>query len=98
MIDAEQTYFQPAIDNTITDLQVRSTSPSSSTHLPLTDTQVLMPLPNLQRRYNREYPAVFGTYQCYLKDAHTRLKDDMGRAKRHNYHFAAKLVGGEKSR
>jgi len=45
-----------------------------------------------QHKYNKEYPAIFGTYQLYLKDALGRLKDDMDRASRQNYHFAAKLV------
>jgi proline dehydrogenase len=48
----------------------------------------------LQKRYNREYPAIFGTYQCYLKDSTGRFQDDMDRARRQGYHFAAKLVRG----
>lgn len=47
----------------------------------------------VQRRYNKEYPVIFNTYQCYLKDSLGRLRTDMDRAQRHGYHFAAKLVG-----
>jgi proline dehydrogenase len=39
MVDAEQTYFQPAID-----------------HMVL----------NLQKKFNRDFPAIYNTYQCYL--------------------------------
>jgi len=67
MIDAEQSYFQPAIDNTVLDLQ---------------------------RRYNKEFPAIFNTYQCYLKDSMGRLTIDLERAKKEDFYWAAKLVRG----
>ena len=67
MVDAEQTYFQPAIDNCVVDLQ---------------------------RRFNREEPVVFNTYQCYLRDAERRLADDLRGADVEGYKFAAKLVRG----
>ena len=67
MIDAEHTYFQPAIDNITTDLS---------------------------RKYNRDYPVIFSTYQMYLKDSSHRLEMDVERAKKCNYCFAAKLVRG----
>jgi proline dehydrogenase len=69
MIDAEHTYFQPAIDNITNELS---------------------------KKYNKSgtFPAIFSTYQMYLKDSYHRLITDMDRAKKGNYKFAAKLVRG----
>lgn len=67
MIDAEHTYFQPAIDHT--------------THV-------------LSLSYNRASPIIFSTYQAYLKGSYERMAEDMERARREGYVFAAKLVRG----
>jgi len=67
MVDAEQTYFQPAID-----------------HLVL----------HLQRKYNREFPVIYNTYQSYLKDSYSRIELDLARARKERFFFAAKLVRG----
>ena len=67
MVDAEQSFFQPAIDSLVLELMAK---------------------------HNRERFVVYTTIQCYLKDAATRLQDDMDRAKRQGYYFAAKLVRG----
>jgi len=67
MVDAEQTYFQPAIDHLVLDLQ---------------------------RKFNRKFPTIFNTYQCYLKDSYDRVATDLIRAKREGYYFAAKIVRG----
>eukprot|EP00879_Flechtneria_rotunda_P002759 GHRR01002968.1.p1 GENE.GHRR01002968.1~~GHRR01002968.1.p1 ORF type:complete len:566 (+),score=216.84 GHRR01002968.1:798-2495(+) len=67
MIDAEHTYFQPAIDHT--------------THV-------------LSLTHNRSEPVIFNTYQAYLKGSRQRLAEDMERARREGYVFAAKLVRG----
>jgi len=48
----------------------------------------------LQRKFNTEYPAVFGTYQCYLVDCASRLDTDLERARREGFHLGAKLVRG----
>lgn len=66
-IDAEHSYFQPAIDNLTVDLQ---------------------------KRYNTTYPAVYGTYQMYLKNSRNRLFTDLERARKGNYKFALKVVRG----
>mmetsp|Transcript_101267 Transcript_101267/g.198742 ORF Transcript_101267/g.198742 Transcript_101267/m.198742 type:complete len:534 (+) Transcript_101267:33-1634(+) len=67
MIDAEHSYFQPAIDNIAT---------------------------YLMKKYNGERATIFSTYQMYMVDSHSRLLDDIARAKQGNYHFACKLVRG----
>ena len=67
MIDAEHSYFQPAIDNITT---------------------------GLARKYNKNYPVIFNTYQMYLKDSIDRLRFDIEVSKRENFKFAAKLVRG----
>ena len=53
---------------------------------------------DLQRTYNacsdQDFPIVYNTYQCYLKDAAERLRADVQRSERYDYHFGAKLVRG----
>ncbi|MEW5306013.1 MAG: hypothetical protein WDW36_008518 [Sanguina aurantia] len=68
MVDAEHSYFQPAIDHFVT---------------------------RLMRKHNTQGPAVvFNTYQAYTKDCEQRVRNDMCRAQREGYTFAAKLVRG----
>eukprot|EP00965_Chrysotila_dentata_P204919 6182640-Pleurochrysis_carterae.AAC.1 len=53
MVDAEQTYFQPAIDHAVL---------------------------HLQRKYNTQFPAVFGTYQaCKRTSADAALSAELDR-------------------
>jgi len=56
MVDAEHTYFQPAID-----------------HFAL----------HLQRKFNKTFPVIYTTYQCYLVDSYSRVILDQERAKRY---------------
>ncbi|CAM9487469.1 unnamed protein product [Ascophyllum nodosum] len=67
MIDAEQSWLQPAIENNV--------------H-------------GLQREFNRDFPTIFTTHQCYLKDSLEGLSKDLDRAAREGYHWAGKLVRG----
>jgi proline dehydrogenase len=57
----------------------------------------------LQRKHNSvdgdggnaaDFPIIYNTYQCYLKDAPQRLATDVERSERFQYHFGAKLVRG----
>jgi len=48
----------------------------------------------LQRQHNREFPSIYNTYQCYLKDSYHRVVIDLERAKREGFHFAGKVVRG----
>jgi proline dehydrogenase len=45
--------------------------------------------------YNKIYkgPVIFNTYQAYLKGSKEAVLEDMERARREKYIFAAKLVG-----
>jgi len=67
LVDAEHTYFQPAIDHMVV---------------------------HLMRKYNRDFPAIYNTYQCYLRDSYDRVTVDMERARREGFLFAAKIVRG----
>lgn len=67
MIDAEQTYMQPAID-----------------HMALL----------LQRKYNRDFPVIYNTYQCYLVSTRARVHLHMQIARQRRHIFACKLVRG----
>ena len=67
LVDAEQTYFQPAIDYFVR---------------------------KLQTEFNRGFPTIFNTYQCYLRDSKARVTADLEHANSAGYIFAGKLVRG----
>eukprot|EP00127_Corallochytrium_limacisporum_P005641 Clim_evm20s210 gene=Clim_evmTU20s210 len=48
----------------------------------------------LQQDYNRDFPLIFNTFQCYLTYSKKRLENDLERARREGWYFAAKLVRG----
>lgn len=78
MIDAEQTYFQPAIDDIALSLCQKFNEPLNT---PVTEGSLKSAL-------------VYNTYQMYLKDANDRLQADIERASRFGYIFGVKLVRG----
>jgi proline dehydrogenase len=53
---------------------------------------------DLQQTFNAttvtDKPIIYNTYQCYLKDSSERLRTDVERSDRFDYHFGAKLVRG----
>ncbi|KFP29846.1 hypothetical protein N325_04683, partial [Colius striatus] len=67
MVDAEQSYFQPAISRLTLEMQ---------------------------RRFNRDQPIIFNTYQCYLKEAYDNVAVDVELSRREGWHFGTKLVRG----
>lgn len=67
MIDAEQSYYQMAIDQFTREMQ---------------------------RKYNKTDPVVLNTYQAYMETAEARVLNDLRRAERENWVFAAKIVRG----
>jgi proline dehydrogenase len=79
MVDAEQTYFQPAIDHLVLHLQRKYNSKPSTT-------QGGKSIPS--------EPVIFNTYQCYLRDSHARVLLDLERSRREGFTFAAKIVRG----
>jgi proline dehydrogenase len=53
---------------------------------------------DLQQTFNAtsvtDKPIIYNTYQCYLTDSAERLRTDVERSDRFDYHFGAKLVRG----
>eukprot|EP00758_Cryptobia_borreli_P010522 Tbor_TRINITY_DN5575_c4_g2::TRINITY_DN5575_c4_g2_i2::g.13942::m.13942/K00318/PRODH; proline dehydrogenase len=48
----------------------------------------------LQREYNKSFPYVYNTYQCYLTYMPYRIDNDIARAKKENWVWAGKIVRG----
>jgi len=48
----------------------------------------------MQLKYNKTYPAVYNTYQAYLRRTPGKLREDLERCKREDIHFGGKLVRG----
>ena len=64
MVDAEQSYFQPAIH------RLKSVILASNKLSPRLTME-------LMRTYNTDRAIVFNTYQCYLKKAHKTITLDL---------------------
>ena len=74
MMDAEQTYFQPAVDDLVLGLCRRFNPRISSSE--------------------NAVPVVYNTYQMYLKNSLSRLKQDVHHSEASGYTFGVKLVRG----
>lgn len=48
----------------------------------------------MMRKYNKEQPIVYNTFQMYMTASLTKLKDALHNAVMHNYYLGAKLVRG----
>lgn len=116
MVDAEQTYLQPAIDAVGTSAMRQFNRPHSALwrapellHLDALETgskgSALWPYNPASTAATRNgrhgaqseepcYPAVYNTYQAYLRDCPSRVSLGMTRARRDGYLFGAKLVRG----
>ncbi|KAI8912352.1 FAD-linked oxidoreductase-like protein [Powellomyces hirtus] len=79
MVDAEQTYFQPAVDDVGLNLCKRFNNPIKTNNNSTTT------LPG---------PLFYNTYQLYLRDAYDRMVIDIERAERNKYAFGIKIVRG----
>ncbi|SGY62267.1 BQ5605_C007g04671 [Microbotryum silenes-dioicae] len=79
LIDAEQSWYQDAIDHLATLLALEFNAAPSTTA-----ESVLGP----------SSPIVYNTYQCYRRSTPERLAADMAFARAHNLSFGAKLVRG----
>ncbi len=83
MIDAEQTYFQPAISHAVINLQRKYNRCSCRD-----SSCAVFRRASAQRCLRRTFPVIFNTYQCYLKDSSQQVIDDLERAKREGFMFA----------
>lgn len=82
MVDAEQTYLQPAISKITIEMMKKF---------------ILLKVEGSSQkrcRYNKDRGNVFNTYQAYLKSALQNMEADMQVARREGWHFGAKLVRG----
>ncbi|XP_067033182.1 hydroxyproline dehydrogenase-like isoform X1 [Acropora muricata] len=48
----------------------------------------------LQVKYNKSYPWIYNTYQCYRKDTHDIVKANLKLMAKLGFHFGAKIVRG----
>lgn len=87
MIDAEQTYFQPAISRLVIEMMRRLVF---AFYLALTACDAK----ECCRRYNKETCVVYNTYQAYLRRCSAAVRVDLNLAAREDFYFGCKLVRG----
>ncbi|RHZ80582.1 hypothetical protein Glove_134g35 [Diversispora epigaea] len=91
LIDAEQTYFQPAIDFISMKLASKF---NKSNHQYSEEGKLEEKDEGGGGGGGKRDAIVFNTYQMYLKDSFSRLKRDLELSRRGNFVFASKLVRG----
>ncbi|RKO98642.1 hypothetical protein CXG81DRAFT_6783, partial [Caulochytrium protostelioides] len=87
MVDAEQSYFQMAIDDLALQMSelLNGATRADKAAAAADKVSAAAPFPG---------PVVYNTYQMYLKDAYVRLVQDVKTAERAGYNFGAKIVRG----
>lgn len=97
MVDAEQSYFQEAIDHVAMNLQTKFNKRSAADHAPTVynTCKWVQKFRTFFLWYLDLKPNFFSSAdQMYTKAAQRKLEIDVERAKRENFTFAAKLVRG----
>ncbi|CAG0893354.1 unnamed protein product [Cyprideis torosa] len=89
MVDAEQSYFQPAISRVTMEYMNVYNRLVGSNFFNFDLLPVRFPLSSEQDK-----AIVFNTYQCYMKEQYRLLVADLEQAERQGFYFGAKLVRG----
>ena len=82
-MDAEQSYFQPAIDDLVMGFISKHNEALTPSSPSSTQSQTL-----------QSGPTIYNTYQLYLKDGLSRLKRDVEWAHQQGVSFGCKIVRG----
>ena len=102
MVDAEQTYFQPAISRLTLEMMRKYNTKKVIRYV---DASLVFTNLSLQNLSCEEairgctwsilsQAVVFNTYQTYLQEAFNEVKTDLEQAERQNFYFGAKIVRG----
>lgn len=91
MVDAEQSYFQPAISRLTMELMRKYNKEKVAGR---NDEVVVVLDKSISTLFRCLQAIVFNTYQCYLKETYNNIVLDLEQANRQNFYFGAKLVRG----
>lgn len=93
MVDAEQSYFQPAISRLTMELMRKYNKEKVVTDWQINCRCLGEWIIQIWQLFG-EQAIVFNTYQCYLKETYNNIVLDLEQANRQNFYFGAKLVRG----